>query len=71
MSQGHIENVNNVDETNRSPGVMREQLVNKRKIRMHQMKSMDTSVDTTKAGRHVKVVNLSSVKEGTLDHLVA
>ena len=32
---------------------------------------MDTSLDTTKAGKNIRVVNLSSVKEGTLDHLVA
>ena len=35
------------------------------------MRSIDTSVDTTKAGKNIRVVNLSSVKEGTLDHLVA
>ena len=61
-----------MDSKNISPGgENRQELVNKRKIRMHQMRSIDTSVDTTKAGKNVRVVNLSSIKEGTLDHLVA
>ena len=61
-----------MDSKNKYPGgENRQELVNKRKIRMHQMRSIDTSVDTTKAGKNVRVVNLSSVKEGTLDHLVA